>query len=475
MQARQTPTFERLPHEVKSTDGPMAAKLASVFFGEPLEWQRYVLDVLVARDYRDKYLFHAVALSAPRQNGKSWDILARCFHGLVTEGERILYTCQHGDTADEMFHDLADIFEEEDNEELHALLRTVRKTNGQQAIYLENGGYIRFTTRTNSLARGRSYDVIVYDEAQELTKAQQAASQPTVSASRKHNTQVIYIGTPPNPEAPGVVFTGMHDEAHGEKAPSFAWMEWAADEVGDVTDRSRWYETNPSLGTLIDETAIEGELSMSPDDFARERLGWWTPVKTQAAVIPRELWKKTAIKAIGDKYRSKTALAVKFAPDGSGYALAGAKTNAKGDAAFELVELGSTAGGTKPLAEALAQRKGKVSCVVVDGLNGAGTLCDQLADIGVPRGYVVRPRAGDVVTAATGLLDCLKAGTAAHTTQAGLEASALNATQRPIGRGGGWGFGTDGAHSPGPIEACALALWAVRTCKRNPRRRQRMI
>lgn len=475
MEARQTPTFERFPMESATTDGPMGTQLASAFFGDPLPWQQHVLDVLLARDARDKYAYHAVALSVPRQNGKSWDARSRCFYGIVAEGEKILYTCQHGDTADEMFRDLSNVFEDEDNVELHAMLRAVRKTNGQQAIYLENGGYIRFTTRTNSLARGRSYDVIVYDEAQELTAAQQAASLPTISASAKHNTQVIYLGTPPNPECPGTVFTTMHDQAHGEKMPPFAWMEWAVPEVGDVADRSRWYETNPSLGTLIDETAIEGELSMAPDDFARERLGWWTPSRTSQAAIPRDLWKKAEIKAIAGLYRRKTALAVKFTTDGSAYALAGAKMDAKGEVATELVELGTTTGGTKSLAEAIHARRGRTACVVVDGLNGAGTLCEQLEALGCPRGYIVRPNAGNVITATTGLVDGLKDGTVKHTKQAALDASALYATVRPIGHSGGWGFGGDGMHQSEPVEACALAVWAVRTTRRNPARKQRML
>ncbi|MDD7364980.1 MAG: hypothetical protein SOZ36_00210 [Atopobiaceae bacterium] len=32
---------------------------------------------------------------------------------IVAEGEKILYTCQHGDTADEMFRDLSNVFEPE--------------------------------------------------------------------------------------------------------------------------------------------------------------------------------------------------------------------------------------------------------------------------------------------------------------------------------------------------------------------------
>jgi hypothetical protein len=143
--------------------------------------------------------------------------------------------------------------------------------------------------------------------------------------------------------------------------------------------------------------------------------------------------------------------------------------------AFELVEVGSTQEGTRHLAEWLWQRRGRAAVVVVDGLNGAATLCDQLAELKCPRGYVVRPRASDMVNAATSLLDGLKAGTAAHTTQSALDLSAINSVQRPIGSGGGWGFGTDGAYPSEPIEACSLAAWAVRTTRRNPARKQVML
>lgn len=97
MPSNQRPTWTNVG-DIDRTDGPMAAKLAALYFGDPLEWQRFVLDAMVARNLEDKYLHHSFGLSVPRQNGKSWDVLARCFYGIVADGERILYTCQHGDT-----------------------------------------------------------------------------------------------------------------------------------------------------------------------------------------------------------------------------------------------------------------------------------------------------------------------------------------------------------------------------------------
>ena len=54
MRARQEPTFTSGLPSLASTDGEASAQLATAFFGEPLEWQRMILDVLHARDERDK-------------------------------------------------------------------------------------------------------------------------------------------------------------------------------------------------------------------------------------------------------------------------------------------------------------------------------------------------------------------------------------------------------------------------------------
>ena len=63
MRARQEPTFSSGLPSLACTDGEAAAQLAAAFFGDPLEWQRFILDVLLARDERDLRTF-------PRQLSK---------------------------------------------------------------------------------------------------------------------------------------------------------------------------------------------------------------------------------------------------------------------------------------------------------------------------------------------------------------------------------------------------------------------
>ncbi|MBQ9059062.1 MAG: hypothetical protein IJ125_07755, partial [Atopobiaceae bacterium] len=139
-------------------------------------------------------------------------------------------------------------------------------------------------------------------------------------------------------------------------------------------------------------------------------------------------------------------------------------------AAFELIEEGTTEHGTKALAQALAERASTTSVVVIDGMNGASALCDNLSEIGVPRFYVYRPKTTDVIASAQGLKDALLEGNVRHTKMLALDEAAKRATVRSIGNRGGWGF-----EDAIEIEACALALWGVRTFKRDPTRKQRLL
>lgn len=61
---RQEPTFE-VVGKYAYTDGEQAAALASEFWDEPLEWQQHFLNVMLARNKRDKYAFKTVGCLFP--------------------------------------------------------------------------------------------------------------------------------------------------------------------------------------------------------------------------------------------------------------------------------------------------------------------------------------------------------------------------------------------------------------------------
>lgn len=484
----QTPRVRVEPQRAY-TNGDNAAGLAAAY-ASPLDpWQRDIINCWLGRDQQGHLTAMTCGLSVPRQNGKNAIIESfELFMLTNVPNTHILHTAHQVRTSKKAFNRLASIFENPKHKELKEQVANIRRTNGEESIILKNGNTIEYCARSRNAARGfDAITVIVYDEAQELTDEQVEALASTMSASPTGDRQAIYAGTPPKPGSIGEVFRRKREAALHSPAQRTAWHEWGVDGPLPV-DKSKMtyadvkdlvWATNPAMGVRLDDIYTEEEEfnSMAADGFARERLGWWAPVASSLKAIPRKLWESSAIPAIGNKYRAKTCLAVKFSPDGSRYALAGCKMDSNRRTAVELIETGSTANGTKQLASSLVSRFRTVCCVVVDGSSGAPALCNNIAELNPPRNYIVRPNPRQVAEAASLFYDGLKAGAVAHTAtgQAELDLSALGATKRKIGSGDGWGFGSSKESDSMAIEAASLALLGIHTSKRNPKRKQRML
>jgi len=209
---------------------------------------------------------------------------------------------------------------------------------------------------------------------------------------------------------------------------------------------------------------------MSPDGFARERLGWWSPVLEHAAeyAIDAAVW--DSCESGDPRPEGKTAYGVKFTPDGAEVCLCGAVIPPEGPARISLIERAPTGRGTQWLADWLRERYSRACCVVIDGRNGVDVLVEKIADTWRMRGSVIRPTARDVVAAVSTLTNALdERAVTWYSMQPALRESAVTSIKRPIG--GGWGFGGENS---GPIEAASLALWGARTSKRDPNRRMRI-
>ena len=447
------------------------------------EWQRHVLEDWCAADTWWRPSHTTCGLDVPRQNGKNAALEGYELYRLAVCGWHILHTAHRVKTAKKAFRRLCRYFEDDEHPELKELVVQIRRTNGEEAIYLSNGASIEFIARTNGSARGfDDIQLVVFDEAQELTDEQFDAIMYTLAASATGERQIIYTGTPPNEKSPGTVFPRVRKAALGDSPPNkTAWSSWAIPRLPprdakfeDLIDEI--YRSNPSMGLLLDLDFTESEFAGgSVEGFAHERLGWFSEKAGFKRAISAGVWAGSAIAAIGKKYKKKTALAVKFSPDGATYALAGAKVSKTGEAAVELIEVGTTASGTEALAQWLYDARGRVCAVAVDGLDGAEALCSRLEELKAPRGFAMAPKTADFVSACSRFHDELKSGKCAHTSSPLLEDSAEHSFRRAIGNRGGWGFAASEAHDPAPMEACALALWAARTTKRDPKRRQMLL
>lgn len=471
----QEPRYKIEPARVTS-DGEDAAMLMAAYGVELDKWQRGTVDCWLGRDETGKYNVTSAGLALPRQNGKNVCLEAREFFGLVVNGEKILHTAHQVRTSKKSFRRLAAMFTDKRHPEVQDIVKQIRYTNGEECIELLNGGVIEFSARSRQAARGfDGISLVVYDEAQELTDDQVEAIMATLSASATGTRQIIYTGTPPYPGCPGDVFRRRRTVCITDAGRHDSWHEWsvAADRIDEINveDTSLWYMTNPALGIRLDEEFTAEEMrSMSPDGFARERLGWWSPILEQKEdyAIPADVW--DACKSEDLKPEGKTAYGVKFSADGAEVSLCGAIIPKAGKARISLIERRPTGQGTQWLADWLNERYKSASCVVIDGRNGVDVLIDKIRDVWRAKGSVIRPGVRDVIASVSTLTNALEEQTVTwYEGQEMLRESAVTATKRPIA--GGWGFGGDNST---PIEAAALALWGVKNSKRDPNKRMRI-
>lgn len=464
----------------RKTQGNIAVALSNSYSMRPHPWQRTVLDDWLATDDNGKLLNSLCLMLVNRQNGKTGCADPRETEGLVVRGERILHTAHEFQTSQIAFDRLRAKFGECRNDphakypELNRLVKKYTVSQGQMVLDLTNGGHIEFRTRGKSgnAGRGGTFDLVVVDEAQIYTDAQDAALSPLNSAAPTGSPQTILMGTVPNPEKPveGEVFTRLLDMAHKDPYEGMCIHEWSAPEVGDPMDEDRWYRYNPSLGyQLLPSALMKDARGMSAQKFAQEHLGWRGMAKQALNPISSADWDACAIRN-ADVPRGRYVYAVKFAPDGMSGVIAVAVIP-DDDAApihVEVAELWSLGRGTSVFAEYVTDVAEFAECVVIDGKSNAQSLVDRALDRGMDEDMIVRPSTNDAISAYTGFVDAVRSRAITHNGDESLGESAKGCVRRRIGTSGGYGFEGKGNADATMLEAVALAHWKALDIRRGP-------
>ena len=174
---------------------------------EMLPWQDGVMVGWLGRNVFGRWAASTCGNDTPRQNGKTLGLVEpRANYGMLKLGEQVLYTSHLQKTSTETFEDMAAFW---DTPKMRKHVKTIRTALGREQIILKdrrkkNGGYvsggrIKFLARTRNGGRGQHGDLLIFDEALELSGESQASFLPAISASA--NPQTIYISTPPTPES----------------------------------------------------------------------------------------------------------------------------------------------------------------------------------------------------------------------------------------------------------------------------------
>lgn len=466
------------------TLGDVAADAAPSMGYELVEWQRDFLCNIGAVDSAGKWVHPRVGESVERQQGKSVGLIVWAAFLAAVMGYKVLWTEHNYSTTMEMLERFRAIFGKQPHDRIlgragwREQLVAVCSQTGQEWMSFRSGGVIQFSTRTKTSRLGFSFDVVIYDEAQELTGVHVQVINPTTTSGEKHNLQLIYSGTPTRAGSTAEVFGNVRKQAWegGDKASDLMWLEYGVDEIGDIWDESRWWLVMPSLGYHADQRAIRaGMKDLDELGAAQEYLGYWLPdiERTNPPVIGKDIWASRLVDSAPEPTRGeRIAYGLRFSPDGTSMALAAAVRPRGSDVIHvELIFSSPAEQSTGKTVPWLAARAGKACSVAIDGKARAGAVYNALVELGLPKDYMIRPSADDAVTAANLVVDGCEGKTLTHVDDPVLKDSAETSWRRQIGKQGGWGFGGENAC---PIEAVGLAILALKTSKRKPGRKAKV-
>lgn len=291
------PAFWSLPATAVGSAGLEAAQLAADL-GLPLEpSQRFLVELLLAE--RDDHRFAAfeAAVVQPRQLGKTLALQVCAVHDLFLRGVgRVVWTAHLRKTTLDTFGQLEAWVTGTDW--LRRQVSKVSRASGEESIVLRGGGRIDFLARTAGGGRGLAGDVVVLDEALELTPQMLGALIPTLTT--RPNAQVRYGSSAGILKSE--VLRAVRDRGRAGGDPSLAYAEWTAGSarcglercghfLGSpdcaLDDERLWQQANP-LGPRVTLEYLRNERrALPPAQFAVERMGWWEdPPAGGAGVLP---------------------------------------------------------------------------------------------------------------------------------------------------------------------------------------------
>jgi len=477
----QRPRLHRLPPRAGSL-GDDALDLWYLAGKRSDPWQALSLDSIFSVDEAGRWVCTEHGELVARQNGKgdvlSPATLAHLYLWPKPDGEpkTIVHTAHQFKTAREAFLRLRRVITS--SSALMGEVTRISTAHGEEGFELANGNRLLYLARSANSGVGFTVDVLVVDEAQQMSQAALDALLPTMSAVE--NTQIIYTGTVPDELNDSEVWEGVRDRGRSGSDPRTGWMEFSPEgsddpdraERIDIRDERNWVAGNPGLGHrpgLTRET-IEDEISrLSPDSVRRLRLSVWPnrrPVQAaKLSELDLDVWKRHArddAAVSGDGVVLSLALG-----RGGGYGTIGAAVRA--DSESIAVEHLHTDRGTLWIAPMLKKLKAEHgnALVVLDPKNAASVL-GALEAAGVK--YLAM-NLDEIAAAHTLFIEHVNAGLVPHRKQDEVTKSLELATTRNIGRAGVTWEQSDKTKPVSMAQAVTWALWGVLKAEASPKKR----
>ena len=177
-------------------------------------WQRHEINAINATNLDGTWVHSDAVLICPRQNGKSLLVALIVIYRIFVLGQNVLFTAQQWDTAKELWEQTWKIVR--GRKFLSKRVTSKTCSQGRGTIFLSNGGRVVFTTRSQDAGRGLTkVDLLIYDEAYNLTDSEMAALAFLVQAAE--DPQVFFMSSSVHRDFPqhanGRVLSSMREQA----------------------------------------------------------------------------------------------------------------------------------------------------------------------------------------------------------------------------------------------------------------------
>lgn len=414
------------------------------------DWQKLLIYDMLAVNDEGLWVHTKFGYSVPRRNGKNEVVAMRELYGLK-KGEHILHTAHRTTTTHSAWERLIELLEKSGT-----VITSSYRAYGKEHIEVEGGGKVEFRTRTSKGGLGEGFDLLIIDEAQEYQDDQESALKYVVSDSK--NPQTIFTGTPPTPVSSGVIFKQYRDAVLMGGTENSGWAEWSVEHETDPRDREAWYETNPSLGSILTERKITDEIGSDRIDFNIQRLGLWIRYNQKSAISPVE-WEELRCKDL-PQLTGKLFVGIKYGHTGERVSLSVAARTSDKRIFIECYDCVPIREGNAWILDFLRAAKGSISRVIVDGQNGQQLLSDEMKDSKLRPPEL--PTVKQIITASSAFEQGLFSGTICHAGQPSFVQAVSNCEKRAIGSGGGFGYrSTREEVEIAILDSAVLAYWAA--------------
>lgn len=467
-------------------------------------WQQLSIHLGLGQTKLSRWAAFTVALIVARQNGKGSILEALELYWLFLRGERLIgHSAHEYKTAMEAFRRVLWLIDS--NDWLRKRVKKVINTNGEEGIELLTGQRLRFMARSKGAGRGFTFHKLVWDEGYALTREQQDAQLPTMSAV--DDPQIWITSSPPLTSDTGEILFQLRRVALalGEQV---TFLDYGAEgsldnlEAVNLDDRELWKRTNPSevhagSGHGVSIATMERERAvMSDAGFARERTCIWPPDMSEGfTVISKEQWNAMLdVHSGSEEWRpedfphpgtpvaelarmepptrlvGKPVISIDVSPRSQGNVTTSiglASRRADGNRHIELLARQSGTSWAIPALRALLQAT-PIAGFVIDPGSPAGSLLADVEslfdDLGLDRGLIMKMTSQSVASAFGIMYDAATEPVPSvfHLDQAELATAIGGAMTREVGGTGGKAWDRRSATTDiTPLVSVTYALWGL--------------